>query len=338
MKEVVITRAGGPEVLRLQERPTPTPAQGQVRITVKAAGINFADILARKGLYPDSPPLPCVVGYEVAGVIDATGEGVAPALRGKEVIALTRFKGYADTVIISADQIVPKPDRLSFEEAAAIPVTYVTAWQLLVVMGGLKKGERVLIHNAGGGVGLAALDIALHCGAETIGTASGWKHPELKKRGYHELIDYRTGDWTAGVMSLTGNRGVELVIDPLGGAHWKKSYRVLRPTGRLGMFGVSTVLDTGFGGKLRFLKMAAQMPWFNPISLMNANRSVFGVNVGHLWKEGEKVRAWLEEIMRGANDGWVRPVVARTFPLAEAAQAHEFIENRQNIGKVILIP
>lgn len=338
MRQIVITRHGGVDVLKVQAKDDPKPAKGQAIIRVKASGINFADILARKGLYPDAPKTPCVVGYEVSGVIEAVGEGVDRSLVGKPVLALTAFGGYSDVVAVPVAQTFEKPERLSFEEAAAIPVNYLTAYQLLVVMGSLHKGESVLIHNVGGGVGLAALDIAKHIGAITYGTASAGKHEFLRQRGLDHAIDYRTQDWAQVLKKLTNGRGVELIIDPIGGSHWKKSYRALRPTGRLGMFGISSASTPGWGGKLRLLKMVLQMPWFNPVSLMNANKGVFGANLGHLWREGPKLKGWMEEILNGVNEGWVRPHVDKAFSFERAGEAHAYIEARKNIGKVILVP
>jgi len=338
VKQVFITGIGGPEKLQLREMPDPQPQAGEVRIRVRAAGINFADILARKGLYPDAPKLPAVVGYEVSGVIDALGAGVGAEWRDREVLALTRFTGYADTVVVPLAQVFAKPAALSHEQAAAIPVNYLTAWQLMKVVGALSPGETVLIHNAGGGVGLAAIDIGRHLGATLIGTASAGKHAFLKERGLHHPIDYRSGDWTPELMRLTENRGVELILDPLGGGHWKKSYRALRHSGRLGMFGASTLSESGLPRPLAFLKVGVSLPWFNPIGLMNENRCVFGVNLGHLWHENAKVRSWMELLLQGVSEGWARPHVDKAFPLAEAGAAHTYIEERRNTGKVVLVP
>jgi NADPH:quinone reductase-like Zn-dependent oxidoreductase len=322
----------------VREGPDPVPKDGEVRIRVHAAGVNFADILAREGLYPDAPKLPAVVGYEVSGVVDALGAGVDEGLREKEVFALTRFGGYSEYVVVPADRAIPKPATLSHEQAAAIPVNYLTAWQLLVVMGSLKPTESVLIHNAGGGVGLAGIDIARHVGATMYGTASPRKHAFLKERGLDHPIDYRTGDWSAELDRLTQGRGVELITDPIGGAHWRKSYRALRATGRLGMFGASTATESKLFGPLRLLSVAANLPWYNPLMLMNRNRSVFGVNLGHLWHEPEKIREWTGTLLQGVADGWVRPHVDKTFPFAEAGEAHAYISARKNTGKVLLIP
>ena len=338
MRQIVITKKGGPEVLSVQEREDRPPGVGEVALRVRAAGINFADIMARKGLYPDAPKPPCVVGYEVSGIVEEVGDGAAPGLQGKAVLALTRFGGYADRVVVAQSQVSEKPASLSFEQAAAIPVNYLTAYQLLVVMGGLKPGEAVLIHNAGGGVGLAALEIARKIGALTLGTASPGKHEFLRARGLDHAVNYREGDWTRTVLDLTGGKGVELVVDPLGGANCRKSYRVLRATGRLGMFGMSTVSESRGAVVARFARLLIQTPWFHPFQLMNANKAVFGVNMGRLWEEAAKVNGWMREVLTGVEEGWVNPHVDRTFPFAEAGKAHAHIEQRRNVGKVVLVP
>src|SRR5437016_4054014 len=335
MRAIVTTANGDVSVMKVEQRSDPQPQTGQVLIRVKAAGLNFADILARQGLYPDGPRKPCVMGYEVSGVIEEVGGEVDRSLIGKPVIAMTRFNGQAELLTVSAQQVFPKPEHLTFEEAAAIPVYYLTAWALLVTMGGLRKGEAVLIHNAGGGVGLAALDIAKHIGAKTYGTASPSKHEFLKARGLDHAIDYRGQDWLPVLIDLTRGRGVELAIDPLGGASWKKTYRALRTTGRMGVFGMSTASASGIRGKLRAMKALMQTPKFHPLALMNRNKGVFGLNLGHMWGEGEKVAEWTQEIVRGVHEGWIQPYVDRAFLFDQIAEAHAYIEARKNIGKVV---
>ena len=338
MRQIVTTRNGGVEVLKVEEKPDPRPGKGEVLVRVRAAGLNFADILARQGLYPDGPKKPCVMGYEVAGVVEATGEAVDQGLIGKAIVAMTRFSGQSELVTVQSAQTFDKPDSLSFEQAAAIPVNYLTAYALLAVMGSLQPGEAVLIHNAGGGVGLAALDIAKRLSATTYGTASPSKHEFLRARGLDHPIDYRNQDWLPVLMQLTNGRGVELVIDPIGGGHWKKSYRALRSTGRLGMFGVSAASANGLRGKLGLVKAAWQTPWFHPFGLLNKNRGVFGLNLGHMWHEPQKVSEWMGELLDGVKQGWVRPHVDKAFSFDQVRDAHAYIEARKNIGKVVLVP
>jgi NADPH:quinone reductase-like Zn-dependent oxidoreductase len=338
VRQIVTSSTGGIDVLKVQEKPDPKPAADEVVIRVRAAGLNFADILSRQGLYPDSPPKPCVMGYEVSGVIETVGEDVNSSFVGKSVAALTRFGGQSELVAVKAMQVFDKPAELTFEQAAAIPVNYLTAYALLVVMGSLHEGESLLIHNAGGGVGLAALDIAKKIGATTYGTASPSKHKFLAERGLDHAIDYRGQDWQPVLQQLTNGRGVDLIIDPIGGAHWKKSYASLRHTGRLGMFGVSTASADGLAGKLKMLKAVIQTPWFHALPLLNRNRGVFGLNLGHMWHEPEKVAIWMRDILRGVEEGWVRPYVDRSFSFADVGKAHQFLEARKNIGKVVLVP
>jgi NADPH:quinone reductase-like Zn-dependent oxidoreductase len=336
MKQMFIVGHGGPEMLQLRESSDPSPAAGEIRIRVKASGVNFADILARRGLYPDSPRIPCVVGYEVSGTADTVGSGVDQSWVGRDVFALTRFGGYSDVVVVPEKQLFAKPASLSHEQAAAIPVNYLTAWQLLIVMGSLKREETVLVHNVGGGVGLAAIDIALHIGAKVYGTASGGKHAFLKQRGVDEAIDYRTKDWAVELHRLTNGKGVALITDPLGGNHWRKSYKALRSTGRLGMFGVSVATTSKLFGPLRLLPVALGMPFFHPLSLMSSNKSAFGVNLGHMWHESDMISSWMEILLKGVADGWVRPHVDKSFPLAQVGEAQTYIEERKNTGKVVL--
>lgn len=341
MRQIVNTKNGSYDVLEIQEAPELKPAGDELLIQVQASGLNFADILARKGQYQDGPDKPCVMGYEASGIVIETGANISKDWIGKKVIAITRFKGQAEQLVVKENQVHEKPERLSFEEAATLPVNYLTAWVLTVVMGGLRKNESVLIHNVGGGMGLAQLDIAKHIGAKTFGTSSPRKHDFLKERGLDHAIDYRNQDWQAELMKLTDNRGVELITDPLGGNYWKKSYKSLRSTGRLGMFGVSSANSGSKGGlkaTLNLLKAVAGMPFYHPLPLLNKNRGVFGVNLGHLWHEPEKASHWMKEVLKGVNEGWINPHVDTTFSFDEASEAHRYMEERKNIGKVILVP
>ncbi|GJH30186.1 zinc-binding dehydrogenase [Caballeronia novacaledonica] len=336
MKQMWITGHGGPERLEMREAKDPVAKAGEVRVRVEACGINFADILARRGLYPDSPRPPMVVGYEISGTVDQTGSGVDEQWLGRDVFALVRFGGYADTVTVPASHVFAKPAALDHAHAVALPVQYLTAWQLLVVMGALTPGDSVLIHNAGGGVGLAAIDIARHLGAAIYGTASPGKHAFLLERGLHHAIDYTRGDWKAELMRLTSGAGVELIIDPLGGAHCAKSYSALRPTGRLGIFGISSAAASQLPGLLRLIALAAATRCFHPLGLMSQNRGVFGVNLGHLWDEFPKLQIWMKLLLDGVDEGWIRPHVDRTFPFQDAGNAHAWLEDRRNAGKVVL--
>lgn len=339
MRQVWITRVGPPEVLELRTAPDPSPQRGEVRIRVRTSGINFADIMARLGLYADAPKLPTVVGYEVAGDIDAVGEGVARA-PGEQVLALTRFGGYSDVVCVPDIQAVPLPDGMSYEEGAAVPVNYLTAYQMLVQMGSLKEGERVLVHSGAGGVGLAAIDLCRIYGAEVLATASASKHAILHERGVKHSIDYRTQDYEAAVRELTGGRGVHIVLDAMGGEHWKKGYRCLAPTGRLVMFGLSSAATGKSRSLLSLARTVLRTPFFSfpPPKLIKDNKALIGVNLGHLWDQDEMLRGWLMQILAWYGEGKVHPTVGARFPFAEAAAAHHYIQDRKNVGKVVLTP
>jgi synaptic vesicle membrane protein VAT-1 len=335
MRQVVIPRHGPPEVFEVRDVPEPVPASGEVRIRVRAAGVNFADILARIGLYPDAPKPPVVVGYEVAGVVDAVGPDVTFPHEGDRVVALTRFGGYADRVVVPAFQAFRFPDELSDAEAAAVPVTYLTAALALYRMAALTSGETVLIHNAGGGLGIAATQLARLRRTTVIGTASAAKHDALRSFGVEHAIDYRHADVEREVRQITRGRGVDVILDPIGGRSFATSYKLLAPLGRLIMVGVSSMASERRNA-WRVFRAWWGMPAFGPFSLINRNRGVFGLNVGHLWDERRHLQSLMELLMTELSAGRLRPIVARTFPLERAADAHKFIQSRSNIGKVVL--
>ncbi len=343
MRQIWIPRAGRPEVLSLREAVDPLPGHGEVRIRVEACGVNFADIMGRLGLYPDLPSMPVVPGYEVAGRVDAVGESIETDWIGRDVVSLTRFGGYSDVVCVPEQQVFTRPDGISSIEGAALPVNYLTAYQLVEVMGSLRPGDTVLIHSAGGGVGIAAIQLARRLGASVIGTASANKHDFLKSVGVSHCIDYRNERFDKRVRELTGGRGVELVLDAVGGRSFRRSYNVLAPSGRLGVFGMSALVTGKRRSLLRLAFTALTLPWlrFKPRRLMDDNKGVFGVNLGHLWDEQDRVTAWMERILdycRESGDNAVRPVVAEVFSFEQAAEAHHYVQDRRNIGKVLLVP
>ncbi|MGE5815772.1 MAG: synaptic vesicle VAT-1 family membrane protein [Acidobacteriota bacterium] len=337
MRQVAITRHGPPEVLEVRHAEDPVPGPGQVRIRVRAAGINFADVLARLGLYPDAPPLPAVVGCEVAGLVDETGLDVTAITPGDRVTALVRFGGYADCVVCPVEQVFPTPARLSDAEAAAIPVNYLTAVLALYRLANITAGETVLIHNAGGGVGIAAVQLAQIRRARVIGTASGGKHAALRDFGVDQLIDYRNANVEEEVRTLTRGRGVDVILDPLGGRSFAASYRMLAPLGRLVLYGMSAAAPATERKLLKALRAWWQLPSFNPLSLLNKNRAVLGLHLGHLWSEHRRIAPLMELLLEEFRSGRLKPVIARAFPLEQAAEAHAFLQARSNIGKVVLV-
>jgi synaptic vesicle membrane protein VAT-1 len=344
MRQVWITKRGDPGVLELREAPDPIARAGEVLIRVEAAGINYADLMARQGLYPDAPKLPAVPGLEVAGVVEMVGADVRNVTIGDDVLALTLFGGYSSHVTVPEKQVFRRPEGMTAETGAALPVNYLTAFQAMVVMGGIRHAHelggnrmRVLIHGAGGGVGTAAGDLGQIYGAELFGTSSPHKLDYVRGRGYEHAISYRGNDWRAEARELTGGRGFDLILDPTGGSSWSASLDVLAPTGRLIVYGYAAALGRT---KLSLVREAGRIPWsrFLPFHLMSANRGVIGVNIGRLWQIQDEVAAWARKLLSYYERREIRPHVDRTFLLEEAAAAHAYIEARKNLGKVVLVP
>jgi NADPH:quinone reductase-like Zn-dependent oxidoreductase len=337
MKAVVITKHGGPGVLQVQERPDPVASAGEVRIEVAAAGINFADVMARLGFYPDAPKTPCVVGYEVAGTIVELGDGVgadggrAPEL-GQRVIAGTMFGGYSSQVVVPAGDLTQLPDRLSFEQGAAVPINYATAWSGLIGYGSLRPGERVLIHSCGGGVGIAATQIAKRVGAEVYGTASPGKHGRVTELGVDYALDYTNAGWERGLPKF------DVIMDAIGGKSFRRSYELLRPGGRLVAFGASAVVSGERRNLVTALRTVVRMPRFNIVKQMSISKAVIGLNMLSLWKDRETLEPWLVPLRELLDDGTVAPVVAESFSFEDAGAAQNMITERRNVGKVVLTP
>jgi NADPH:quinone reductase-like Zn-dependent oxidoreductase len=334
MRTVVITKHGAPSVLKVQDRPDPPPpSAGQVRISVRAAGVNFAEHLARVGLYPGAPKVPSVVGYEVAGMIEAVGDGVDRARVGERVLAGTRFGGYAEIVNASAADTVALPESMSFEQGAAIPLNYATAWAALHGYGSLRAGERVLVHAAAGGVGIAAVQLAKAAGAIVHGTASPGKHGKLAALGVDRAIDYRRSGWWNGLEPY------DIVLDPLGGTSLRRSFALLRPGGRLVAYGFAALQQ----GEKRSLRRAApqalaMLRGFNLLKQMSESKTVIGLNMLRLWDDRGTLEPWIGPLSTALSDGTASPVVHAAVPFADAPEAHRILAARENVGKVVLVP
>ncbi|MFY9931786.1 MAG: medium chain dehydrogenase/reductase family protein [Streptosporangiaceae bacterium] len=339
MRAIWITRAAGPEALQVRETADPEPGPGQVRIRVRAAGLNFAEVMAAQGLYPDAPKPPCVVGYEVAGVIDALGDGVQSYPAGQRVLALTHFGGHADVVCVPAGQVLPMPEAMSFEEAAALPVNYLTAYHMLFRVAAVRPGERVLVHMAAGGVGTAVLQLCRTVdNLQIFGTASAAKHDVLRAEGCAHPIDYHATDYAVEVHRLTAGEGVDIVLDPLGGHDWRKGLKLLRPCGRLVAYGFANLASGPRRRPARLLSQVTGIPLLTPLGLMNRNLTVSGVNIGHLWGQMAILREELQAVLVLWDQGKVKPLIDRTYSFADAVAAHRRILQHQNIGKIVLVP
>jgi NADPH:quinone reductase-like Zn-dependent oxidoreductase len=330
MRAVVFTRRGGPDVLRVQEVDPPETGSDEVLIDVHAAGINFSDVLSRVGLYPNAPKPPAVLGYEVAGVVNRDPHGRFES--GQRVLAFVRHGGYAEQAAARANDVLALPDGMSFEQGAAIPLTYAMAYAALVRYGACLPGEKVLIHGAAGGVGTAATKLAKRLELEVWGTATASKHEAIQGFGVDHPIDYRADGWEDTLPPM------DLVMDAIGGKSFRQSYRLLGAGGRLVCYGASSVLK----GEKRNLVTAARAlvrsPRFNPMKQMGESKSVLGVDTIRIWEEKGDLGELLQPLAQYLNDRNMAPAVDRSFPFEKAPDAHRMLGEHRNVGKVLLTP
>lgn len=336
----MITGKGGTENLQISESADPHPGPGQVTIDVEAAGVNFADVMMRLGLYPDAPKLPAVPGYEVAGTVAMVGANVDSSLLGKPVVAMCNFGGYSEKVCVDSTLVFERPTHLEATAAAALPVNYLTAWQMVKVMAPVTAGDRVLVHSAAGGVGQAVLQLCQTVGAKVVGSASEAKHEALLAQGLDYVFDSRQKEFATGVKAATGGQGVDVALEPRNGRWIYESYLSLAKCGRLVLFGFSNAAQGHRSGTFSALKTLAQVPWFqlNPIRLMNDNKSIGGVNLGRMWDQSHRTAQWMKQLMDLFEVGAIAPKIDSIFPFSQAGKAHERLETRANFGKVILVP
>ena len=337
MRQVWISRTGPPEVLKLRESRDPNPSAGQIRIRVRAAGVNFADLMARVGLYPDAPKIPCVVGYEVSGVVDAIGDGVTSFAIGDRVFALTNYGGYTDTLVVDSHRAFRMPTSMSFEDGAAFPVASLTAHHMMLYSGELRANSSVLIHSAAGGVGLAAVQLAKTRSCRIFGIASKSKHAFLREQGCQYPIDTDT-DYVRKIRELTGGRGVDLILDPRGGKSWTEAYELLALGGRLVAFGCSAVISGKRRNLLHAVKQLGRVQRWSPMQLLNDNKSIQGVSMGPVIKDFRSVPEQFAALIAMYEQGQIKPHIDRTFAFREAALAHHCLHDRSTKGKVLLIP
>jgi NADPH:quinone reductase-like Zn-dependent oxidoreductase len=327
---VVITGPGGPEVLKWVEEYLPTPRAGEVRVRILAAGVAFADVLMRRGLYPGTPKFPFAPGYDIVGEVDALGDGVSHFKIGQRVAALTMIGGYSGYTVVPASRLVPVPNGLDPAEAVSLVLNYVTAYQMLHRVAKLREGQRVLIHAAAGGVGTAALQLGELAGFEMFGTASKPKHALVASLGATP-IDYRSENFVARLRELAPG-GVDAVLDPIGGKNWWASYGCLRKGGALVCYGSQAALSegklaAGFGfatlGLVKILPDGKRACWYNVKSLSDTSPEMFREDLTRLF-----------DLLCQQK---IRPVIAGRFPLREAARANELLEKTQVSGKLVLL-
>ena len=336
MKSVILTKYGAPEVLQVKELNDLEPLNNEVRIKVHYAGINFAEIMARMKLYPGGPKPGSVLGGEVSGVIDKIGKDVKGLSIGDKVMGLTLSGSYSSQACINANSIIPLPDNFKLDEAAAFPVTYITAYMMMFDLGNLQDGDTFLIHGAGGGVGTAAIQLAKTKNIKIIGTSSSWKHDKLIKMGVDKCIDYNTDDTEKEIMDFTNGKGVDLAIDPIGAKNWKLSYKVLAKMGKLIIYGDQNLVK---GDKLKpivAMKEMYSMPKYKPMDLMANNKAVMGYHLGRFKDHEWKVKRSIENLVKLVNDNDLHPIIDSKFSFEDAPKAHRQIQNRKNFGKVLL--
>ncbi len=341
MKKVVIDGPGGYDRLRLEDCADPKPAAGEVRIAVKHIGVNYADCVIRMGLYESAKKLvgwPITPGFEVTGVVDAVGQGVGDLKPGDAVLALTLFNGYASALVVPRAQVFAIPRGVDSAQAAGIPTVFLTAWFALHELAHVRKGERVLIHSAAGGVGTAAVQLASHAGARVtavVGAAHKRKLP--KELGAHQVIDKSGEDlWRAA--ERIAPEGYDVILDANGVSTLGGSYGHLAPLGRLVVYGFHSMMPK-VGGRPNYLKLARdylRTPRFNPLKLTADNRSVLAFNLSFVSRRTDLLVPAMENILRGFSEGWLKPPPVKRYPLAEVARAHADLESGQTIGKLVL--
>ncbi|MDZ7731222.1 MAG: NADPH:quinone oxidoreductase family protein [Natrialbaceae archaeon] len=323
MDVITVGSHGGPDVLTVTDQPAPEPGEGQVRVAVEAAGINYADIMQRRGLYPGGPEPPYIPGMEVAGRVNATGPDVSIS-EGDRVIAMVDTGGYAEYALADAMTLFPIPEETSMVEAAAFPVQFLTAHACLFAWGGLEENERVLIQAAAGGVGTAAVQLADRAGAEVFGTASKPEKLELAAElGCDHPINYTEEDFVDIIETETDGEGVDLVLESVGDDVFERSFDALSHFGRLVTYGVASGVPATVTNQ----------------RLLFENKSVHGFHLGQAAAhDPSRVMQSLTDLTGALASGEIEPIIGETFPLEAASEAHQFIEDRESVGKVILEP
>jgi len=337
MKALVLTKYGNAyEAFEIRELNEEILLPGEVRIEVSASGLNFADVLGRKGLYPALPPLPVVMGYDVVGKITQVGEGVDTQWIGKRVAALTHFGGYASAVNTPVSGVVELPDSISDEEGCALGTQYATALYMSDYLQTTKKGERVLVHAAAGGVGTALVQLLLHKGCDVYATAgSDTKVNALMKLGV-KAINYRSEDYESALQKYLGNHKLDVVFNSIGGKTFKKDMRLLGAGGRLLLFGYSERTSM-WGGKLATLRVVMQMGRLIPIMLLAHSKSVMGVNMLNVAvQKPELIGQLMSELVALHAQGAILPHIGKVYSYTEVGQAHHDLESRTTQGKLVL--
>ena len=339
VKKVVVHTAGGYDRLRIEAHPTPEPGPGEVRVTVDAIGVNYADCVVRMGLYASAKRYvgwPITPGFEAAGRVAALGEGVEDLALGDAVVVVTRFGGYATEIVAPRHQVFRRPESLSAVQAAGMPCVYLTAYFALSFLAHPRPGDTVLIHSASGGVGSAAVQLARIAGCRTIGVV-GASH-KVESCGADEVIDKSISDlWTAAEALSPG--GYDVILDANGPSTLQQSYAHLAAPGKLVVYGFHSMMPKT-GGKPKWIKLAIdylKTPRFNPLDMTGENRSVMAFNLSYLFERPEFLAEGMATLGAHFASGALTPMPTRTYPFEAVAEAHRDIESGQTVGKLILL-
>ena len=334
MRAVVLTRYGGPEVLKISEVPTPEPRANEVRVRIHCFGINFAEILSRRGLYGWAPPLPYILGMEAYGEVDVVGSSVTTFRKGDRVIAGTQFGTYAEFICVPVERAFPAPRDFTPEESAAFAVNYLTAWIGLMEMARLRKTDTVLITSAAGGVGSAAVQIASRFGARVIGAAGNRKGDAVRQLGAGAALDYSNPRWEVELRGLTAGRGADVILEMVGGAIYRAALRNVAPMGRVVMAGAS---DSFPRSRNLFARIASvrNLPRTNIFDMLKRSYGVMSFHVGWLLDAGQVEKQW-RDLVHFTEEHAIRPVVGATFDFEQIADAHRMLEEKRNVGKVVV--
>jgi len=341
VKKIVIHGPGGHDRLQLETHPDPAPGPGTVRIAVKHIGVNYADCVIRMGLYESAKKLvgwPITPGFEVAGVVDAVGAGVTDLKAGDAVFALTLFNGYSTSLVVPRVQAFAIPRGLDSAQAAGMPTVFLTAWFALHELAHVRKAEHVLIHSAAGGVGTAAVQLAVRAGAQvTAVVGSAHKRDLPKHLGARHVIDKSSADlWRAA--EAIAPEGFHVILDANGVSTLGASYAHLAPLGRVVVYGFHSMMPKT-GGRPNWLKLARdylRTPRFNPLKLTTDNKSVLAFNLSFVSQRADLLVPAMENILRGFAEGWLQAPPVKRYPLGDAARAHADLESAQTVGKLVL--
>jgi NADPH:quinone reductase-like Zn-dependent oxidoreductase len=336
MFAVFITKAGGPGVVQIKQKLWPQLKNGQALVKVYTAGLNYADIVARRGLDPDAPKFPFVPGYEFAGIIEKTQKTnhLKPSDR---VFGLTLFGAQAQYIAVNENQLFRIPENMSYEQAAAIPVNYLTAYYALFRLGNLRQKEALLIHSCAGGVGTAAVQLALTKDAEIFGTTSSdLKTNYLINQGVHHPINYKKENFSTVVKKLTGGRGIDIVLDPVGGSTFKKSWHLLAPGGRIICYGVADLVAGARINIFRLLWKFLSIPKIKTLDLIQNNRGAFGLALNRILTNPKEIETMINELLKMFDEGRIKPEINRVYGLNEVVDAHTYHQSGKSMGKLIL--